>query len=167
MDPRTHHQRVVRAGTLLLRGAIQAQGAEQVFGVEPAADSHHRRLHVFHMLADVAGLPVVAIDVVIEDLSPVLDLAVKKLLVEILQRAGAQVEFVAVGRSVVEWHRAGRARLAAGANVLPEVRQESKRVRQEKCAVVTEIVAMNHSETGACGELAFMAGCASIAPLAA
>src|SRR5207249_1944378 len=61
MDPRTHHHRVVRARTLLLRRAIETQGAEQVFGIEPAADSHHRGLHIFHVLPEVSRLPVSAV----------------------------------------------------------------------------------------------------------
>jgi len=50
VDPRTHHERVpLVVRTLLLHRLVAVDGPEQVLGVEPAADGHHRRLDVFEM----------------------------------------------------------------------------------------------------------------------
>src|SRR5207249_10305034 len=72
---------------------------------------------------------------------PIVELSGQRFFAEVLQRTRAQVELVTVGCSVVERHHAGRTRLSAGTNVLSESREETKRVREEQRAVVTEIVA--------------------------
>ena len=51
--------------------------AEQVLGVEPAADGHHRRLDVLEVRADVAGLPEVVVGAVLHHLVPEGDLALE------------------------------------------------------------------------------------------
>src|SRR5688572_7866631 len=94
VDPRTHHNHVLRPWALLLSGTIEPKRPEQIFSIEPSAHRHHGRLHAFHILPDIASLPVWAIGVVVNQFLPVLNLSLKELLVEILQRARLQIELV-------------------------------------------------------------------------
>ena len=55
--PRTHHQHIRDAGILPFGRTIRLQRAEQILGVVPSADGHHRAAHIFEMRPNVTRLP--------------------------------------------------------------------------------------------------------------
>ena len=102
MIPGAHddHVRDTRAGGLDV--AIAFERAEEILGVEPAADGHHRRLHVLQVGPEVLGLPVRIVSAVLHHLVPERDVALVIAGVGVGERAELEEEVVAVGRPVLE-----------------------------------------------------------------
>ena len=92
VDPGTHHDRVRRAGARLLDAAIRLQRAEQVLGVEPAADGQHGRPDVLQMRPQVARLPELVVGAVPHHLVPERDLPLEVFGVGVVQRAQFEEE---------------------------------------------------------------------------
>ena len=90
------------AGAVGLDVAVGLQGAEEVLGVEPAADGHDGRLDVLQVRPQVARLPELVVGAVGHHLVPEGDVALEVLLVGVAERPQAQEEVVAVRRVVLE-----------------------------------------------------------------
>ena len=57
-------------GLVLLDGLVGLERAEQILGVEPAADGHHRGLDVLQVRPEVARLPELVVGGVLHHLVP-------------------------------------------------------------------------------------------------
>ncbi len=68
--PRACDQDVRSTLAVRLDGLIGLQGAEEILGVEPAADRHHRRADVLQMRPQVPGLPELVVSAVPHQLVP-------------------------------------------------------------------------------------------------
>ena len=88
--PGAHHQQVCRAGRLTFGRAIDVQRAVKVFGIEPAADDHHRRADVLQMWPQISRLPELVVSAVPHQFVPESDLTLEMVLVGLLQRAQAR-----------------------------------------------------------------------------
>ena len=137
--PRSHHDRVVALGTEPLDAAIRLQCPEQILGIEPAADRHDRRLDVFHVRPQIAGLPELIVRVVLHELFPERHAAFHVFRFRLAQRAHVEKELVAVRRAGFEPRPAialerPRPRPA-------KIHQEVETVRELQRAVVMPVVA--------------------------
>src|SRR5207245_6757858 len=61
VPPRAHHQDIEDPLIFPFDGPVNLQRAVQVLGIEPAADSHHRRRHLLQVRQQVVRLPEVII----------------------------------------------------------------------------------------------------------
>jgi hypothetical protein len=93
--PGAHDEHVEDVGVLALDRLIDVQGAVQVFGVEPAADDHHRRREIAEVRQDAPTLPELVVVRVLDDLPPE-EIVVAVVAVRVLQGAEVEVELVAV-----------------------------------------------------------------------
>src|ERR1700730_11406608 len=101
MYPGADHECVEDSGVVLVDGVEGAERALQIFGVEPSTDSEYGAMDVPHVRRQVAGLPVIVVSVVAQLVVEKLTFAVK-IFRQIPNRAGVQVELVAVFGAVIE-----------------------------------------------------------------
>ncbi len=163
VDPRAHDQRVGDAGALLFDGAVGLQRAEQVLGVEPAADGHHRRLDVLEVRAEVARLPELVVGAVLHHLVPERDLALEVLR---LRLASGPISRKNRSRPACRG-RSGRGPSTVGSGRgWPKREMKLKACGRKSAPLWWKSSPTNQSVIGACGEAAFSAGWASIMPAA-
>ena len=138
MRPGTFGENVHGAGALGRERLIGVERPVDVLGVEPAAYRHHGGLDVLQVRERVAGLPIVRVGVMRDQISPPLDLALEKPSVGIAQRPHAQEEIVAVRGAVIKARAGDFVFSRRGAS---KAGKETKRVRQKERAVMPPIVA--------------------------
>ncbi len=138
VGPRPHDEGVRRAGAVALDVLVGLERAEEVLGVEPAADGQDGGLDALEVRPEVARLPEGVVRLVRHHLVPEGDRVLQVERVRVRERHELLVELVPVLGAEVEprtrLRRRGRARL-------PEAREEAEGVRQVEGAVVMEVVA--------------------------
>ena len=137
MRPGSDDEQVRDPGILPFGPPIRLQRAEEVLGVVPAADGHHRATDILEMRPNVAGLPKRVVGRMRQKLSPLRHASFQQELIRVGQRPHAQEKIVAVRRLEVEGLGVFMQRVFGP---LREVMEEPEVLRQEKRAVVIEVV---------------------------
>lgn len=161
--PRSHDQMARRCGTLPDHGPVEVPRPETILGVERPSDDQHGRLYVVAGPAQVARLPPCVVGGVFGKLFPerIGTLKFRKF----GQRRMFPEERPLVGAGPLRHrgHLFGRSMARRGVHAA----QETVGVGEHQHAVVADVVAMNQSVTGACGETAFTAGWVQRPPIMA
>ena len=138
VKPRTQHQGVVDARIVFLDSGVDIRRAVRILRIKESADGHHVGVDVLEVRKDVATLPEGVVRVVLHQRIPERDLAVKVLLVCVLERPHIEVELIGVVHAKVESLTPRVRRI--GTRSLKE-REEPECVLQIERAIVVKVVA--------------------------
>src|SRR5262245_43189288 len=135
--PRPDNEHVKDTGIVPFDLRINFERAKQIFRIKPAPHGHHRSPHVLQMRPKIALLPKAIVRPVLHELRPELDLTLEKFRFDVRERTDVQVEFIAIGRFVIErlWVLPRRF-----FKLLAESGKEPKCMRQIERAVVMKVV---------------------------